>query len=314
MLALSTGAGVILLILGGVFVVAAGGGLILRSRTRRSELEIPRAMRPGPSDQALETPLLQKLMGWGVMLTAFFVLWIPYNWLTEPGRNLTQAQNLKTEAITRGARAVMPYSEENQLGIGCTRCHGPELKGGTVIQRGVDPITGAVLTGYPANLSTICGGPFTGHPQIWDVSDITGTIVNGRPDAGMPSWSIREAGALDDQQINDLVNYLVWYSSKNVPFAQNVCLNPDAQKAAVANCLTPLTPTIYSYQHVIKPLVDAAAAAAAKASASPSAPSATPSGTTSPSTAPSVATPSSATSTGPAPSGSPTPPAAGGAC
>lgn len=285
MLALSTGAGVILLVLGGVFVVAAGGGLLLRSRTRRSGLEIPRAMRPGPSDQALETPLLQKLQGWGVLLTAFFVLWIPYNWVTEPDRNLTQEQNLKTEAISRGERAVQPYSEENQLGIGCTQCHGPELKGGTVRQKGVDPVTGAVIPSFPANLSTICGGPFTGHSLIWDISDIRGTIMNGRPDAGMPSWSIREAGALDDQQIDDLVNYLVWYSSKNVPFDQNICLNPDAQKAAVAK-FTP-APTMYSYQHVIKPLVDAAAAEAAKASASPGA-SAAPSSSTSSSPVPST--------------------------
>ena len=34
----------------------------------------------------------------------------------------------------------------------------------------------------------------------------------------MPSWSIRFAGALDDQQINDIVHYLVSISSKNVPF------------------------------------------------------------------------------------------------
>ena len=286
MLALSTGAGVILLVLGGVFVVAAGGGLLLRSRSRHAGLEIPRAMRPGPSDQALETPLLQKLQGWGVVLTAFFVLWIPFNWLTEPNVNLKQEQNLKTEAISRGERAVLPYSEENQLGIGCTRCHGPELKGGTVIQRGVDPVTGEVLTGYPANLSTICGGPFTGHPLIWDTSDIRGTLVNGRAELGMPSWSIREAGALDDQQIDDLVNYLVWYSSKNVPFDQNICLNPDAQKAAVEKFPAP-SPTIYSYQHVIKPLVDAAALAAAKASASPGA-SPTPSSSASASAAPSA--------------------------
>ncbi len=276
MLALTTSAGVILLVLGAVFVVAAGGGLLLRSRTRRAGLEIPRAMRPGPSDQALETPLLQKLQGWGVLLTAFFVLWIPFNWVTEPGINLAQDQNLKTAAISRGQQAVLPYSEENQLGIGCTRCHGPELKGGTVIQIGVDPVTGAVIPGRPANLSTVCGGPFTGHPQIWDVSDIQGTLVNGRASLGMPSWSIREAGALDDQQINDLVNYLVWYSSKNVPFSENICLNPDAQKAAVLVCTSAVqsAPTLYSYQHVIKPLIDAAAAAAAKASAAPSAPSA----------------------------------------
>ena len=275
MLALTTSAGVILLVLGAVFVIAAGGGLLLRSRTRRAGLEIPRAMRPGPSDQALETPLLQKLQGWGVLLTAFFVLWIPFNWVTEPGINLAQDQNLKTAAIARGQQAVLPYSEENQLGIGCVRCHGPELKGGTIIQIGVDPITGAVIPGHPANLSTVCGGPFTGHSQIWDVSDIQGTIVNGRASLGMPSWSIREAGALDDQQINDLVNYLVWYSSKNVPFSENICLNPDAQKAAVVVCTSAVqsAPTLYSYQHVIKPLIDAATAAA-KASAAPSAPSA----------------------------------------
>ncbi|MEA2555938.1 MAG: cytochrome c oxidase cbb3-type subunit [Actinomycetota bacterium] len=301
MLALTTGAGVILLILGGVFVVAAGGGLVLRSRSRRSELEIPRGMRPGPSDQALETPLLQKLQGWGVLLTAFFVLWIPYNWVTEPDTNLTQEQALKTEAIARGERAVMPYSEENQLGIGCTNCHGPELKGGTVRQRGVDPVTGDVLASHPANLSTVCGGPFTGHPLIWDISDIRGTIVNGRPDAGMPSWSIREAGALDDQQIDDLVNYLVWYSSKNVPLDQNICINPDAQKAAVAECSTASVSTLYSYQHVIKPLVDAAAAEAAKASAAPGAPSAS-------------ASPAAAGSASPAASASSTPVAPSGGC
>ncbi len=50
----------------------------------------------------------------------------------------------------------------------------------------------------------------------------------------MPSWSIRYQGALDDQQINDLVNYLVDMSSENVPFEQNVCLNPDASKKAIA--------------------------------------------------------------------------------
>ena len=43
----------------------------------------------------------------------------------------------------------------------------------------------------------------------------------------MPSWSIRFEGALDDQQINDIVVYLVDLSSKNVPFKDNVCINPE---------------------------------------------------------------------------------------
>ena len=50
----------------------------------------------------------------------------------------------------------------------------------------------------------------------------------------MPSWSIRFAGALDDQQINDLVTYLISISSQVVPDDINICTNPDAQAKALA--------------------------------------------------------------------------------
>ena len=55
------------------------------------------AMRPGPSDHALETPLLLKLQGWGVVLVTFFVLWFPVQWLVEPGPNLKQEEALNTD-------------------------------------------------------------------------------------------------------------------------------------------------------------------------------------------------------------------------
>ena len=224
MVALSDTAGVILLVLGGVFVVAAASALILRGRvTREPAPDIPPALEPGPSDSALETPLLQKLQGWGVVLVTFFVIWLPYNWLIEPSTNLRQEEALKTEAIARGRRSVELFTEENQLGVGCVRCHGPELRGGVI------PFQGAYV--YPPNLTTICGGPSTGHNQILSLADIYTTIEQGRAAAGMPSWSIRYQGALDDQQINDIVNYLVFMSSKNVPFEDNICINPDAVKA-----------------------------------------------------------------------------------
>ena len=227
MLALSDTAGVILLVLGGVFVVSAAGALVLRGRvTREPAPDIPRAMRPGPSDPALETALLQKLQGWGVVLVTFFVIWLPYTWLIEPSTNLKQEKALKTEAIERGRRSVELFSEENQLGIGCVRCHGPELRGGVIAFKGA--------YAYPPDLTTICGGPSTGHALILSLEDIYTTIEQGRAEAGMPSWSIRYEGALDDQQINDIVNYLVFMSSKNVPKDQNVCTNEDAAKAAAS--------------------------------------------------------------------------------
>ena len=230
MLALTDTAGVILLVLGGVFVVAAAGALVLRSRvTREPTPDIPPAMEPGPSDPALETPLLQKLQGWGVLLVAFFVIWLPYNWLIEPSTNLKQEEMLRTQAIDRGRRSVELFSEENQLGVGCVRCHGPELRGSVI----------AVGTGYayPPDLTTICGGPSTGHPLIKSLTDIKTVIEQGR--GAMPSWSIRYQGALDDQQINDILNYLVFMSSENVPQEDNICTNPDAVKAVNSPSATP---------------------------------------------------------------------------
>jgi Cytochrome C oxidase, cbb3-type, subunit III len=225
MLAATNTAGIVLLALGAIFVVAAGAALFLRSRQQEQPLDIPRGMRPGPSDAALETPLLQKLQGWGVVLVAFFVIFIPYNWLREPSENLRQEEELLTLGYDRGELAVQTFSEENQLGVGCVRCHGPELRGG-VIQ------AGAALA-YPPNLTNLCAGPF-GTPQhnaIFSQEDIYQVLEEGR--AAMPSWSIRYQGALNDQQINDLVVYLVEMSSEDVPFEDNVCLNEEASARAL---------------------------------------------------------------------------------
>lgn len=225
MLALSTTAGIGLAVAGALITVAAVAGLALRHRTRETGPDIPDALKPGPSDAALETPLLQKLQGWSVVMLAFFVVWVPATWIFEPSTNLNQEHELKELALDRGARAVLPFSEENQLGVGCVRCHGPELTGGII------PLGEGFA--FPPNLTTVCGGPSAGHAAIFSIDDIYQVISEGRADRGMPSWSIRFEGALDDQQINDIVVYLVEVSSKNVPFEQNVCLNEEASTAAL---------------------------------------------------------------------------------
>jgi mono/diheme cytochrome c family protein len=225
MLALSTTAGIGLALAGALITVAAIAGLALRQRTRETGPDIPDALRPGPSDAALETPLLQKLQGWSVVMLAFFVVWIPATWIFEPSTNLNQEHELKELAIDRGERSVLLFSEENQLGVGCVRCHGPDLTGG-IIQ------TGATYA-FPPDLTTVCGGPFADHPQIYSVEDIYQVIEEGRN--AVPSWSIRFEGALDDQQINDIVVYLVDLSSKNVPPEDNVCVNEEASTKALEN-------------------------------------------------------------------------------
>jgi mono/diheme cytochrome c family protein len=223
MLAAINVTGVVLIGLSALLIVVSALSLALRNRTRGRGPDIPATLRPGPSDAALETPLFNKLTGWGVLLIAFFVIWFPANWLLEPSRNLTQEDNLTTVAVERGALAVQLFSEENQLGVGCVRCHGPELRGG-VILAGDEPA-------YPPNLTTICAGNLGEHAAIASPEDIYQVIEQGR--GVMPSWSIKYDGALTDQQINDIVVYLISMSSEVVPMEDNVCLNPDAQERAL---------------------------------------------------------------------------------
>ncbi len=211
----NTGA-IALLVLGGLLLLLSIVALVLRHRSKQAGPEIPQAMRPGPSDTALETPVLQRLQGWGLIMLVFMVVWFPMQWLLEPSRNLAQEEDLKTLALERGALAVQQFSEENQLGVGCVRCHGPELKGGAIAFQG--------RYVNPPNLTTICAR--------LTLDEIYTTIEQGRESAGMPSWSIRYAGALTDQQINDIVTYLVSINEENVPFEQNKCTNPDAGEAA----------------------------------------------------------------------------------
>jgi hypothetical protein len=229
MIGLTQAQGIVIALGGALFLIVAGGVVFLRGRRRESvpSLDIPRGMRPGPSDADLETPLLVKLQGWSVLLFLFLLVWVPATWLLEPTRNLGQEEALTVGAIHRGSLAVELFSEENQTGVGCVRCHGSELQGSLILNTQTNT---PIVT---PNLTTVCGGPWAGHPAIHGLDDIYATIEQGRALTPMPSWSIRFAGALNDQQINDIVNYIVSVQDEAaVPFEHNVCTNPDAQAAA----------------------------------------------------------------------------------
>ena len=71
MLAETNYTGIAIIALGALLVLVSVGALLLRNRARGRGPEIPTAMRPGPSDAALETPVFSKLQGWGVLLVSF---------------------------------------------------------------------------------------------------------------------------------------------------------------------------------------------------------------------------------------------------
>jgi hypothetical protein len=218
LLGISAGGAILIGLASGVAVLLVVGAAVgaLRRPQRRGGPDIPPGMRPGPSDADLEKPVLEKLYAWGLVMVVIMALWVPAVFLRENVTNRDETQVLIDESIERGHETTLPFSEENQLGFDCERCHGPALSGGVNVFNGT-------IVSVP-NLQTVCGGASTGHPLITSLDDVIDTISEGRTGTDMPSWSVRFAGAMDDQQINDLVNYIL--SIQKVPNKDNVCLNP----------------------------------------------------------------------------------------
>ncbi|HJP66878.1 MAG TPA: c-type cytochrome [Actinomycetota bacterium] len=218
-LGISAGQAILIGVASGVAVLLVAGAAVnaMRRPRRAAGPDIPPGMRPGPSDADLEKPVLEKLLAWGLLMVVVMALWVPGVFLHENVANKEDTQTLLEESINRGHLTTLPGSEANQLGFNCERCHGTNLHGGQNLFNGN-------IVAVP-NLQTVCGGTAFGHAQIHSLDDVIDTIAQGRTGTDMPSWSVRFAGAMDDQQINDLVNYIL--SIQKVPDAKNVCLNPE---------------------------------------------------------------------------------------
>jgi mono/diheme cytochrome c family protein len=132
-----------------------------------------------------------------VALTVFLAVLLPFLYLREPVRQRTAARHEQSESVRLGRATFEEF---------CVRCHGPEAEGGTV-ERYVTPgVKDAKPTDVQApNLREI----YSRHPDE-DVATVAwDTIQKGRPPTPMPTWGVRYGGPMNDQQITDLVNYLL---------------------------------------------------------------------------------------------------------
>lgn len=209
-------AGVVLFVLAVAFLATRGGW---RTPPGEREVKLPPSMKPGPPDADLDGPIFERQQAWGIVIVLLFAVWIPAYWLSQPSANQAEQKRLEEDSIHRGSEAVQVYNEHvNPGGVGCVTCHGKELEGGQVLYNGKP---------YPAPpLDNVCAGPNGGHPLITSLDDLNTVIEEGRAGTPMPSWSADYEGSLNRQQMDDIVNYII--SINDVPFDQNVCVNPKA--------------------------------------------------------------------------------------
>ena len=168
-----------------------------REKARRAGPSAPPSRRPGPTDEALEGPLLERFQVAGVALTVFLALLLPFLYLREPVRQRAAAKKELTESVRLGRATFTEF---------CARCHGPEAEGGTVKRYVTPGVKGAKPADVQApNLHEV----WSRHPDQ-DVATVAwDTIQKGRPPTPMPTWGVRYGGPMNDQQITDLVNYIL---------------------------------------------------------------------------------------------------------
>ncbi|HEX2030035.1 MAG TPA: c-type cytochrome [Actinomycetota bacterium] len=227
-LALST-VTTIALVAGILVGLAFVGGFVAVAMRRRPPTgpDIPPGMKPGPADEVLERPHLERVMGWGVAFTLVFAVAVAVVFLNEPAQNRADAVDLIEKSVHRGELWFQVTTEENPTGFGCEQCHGSEGRGGQQIR--FTPPDGPGVFVEPPPLNNVCT-----RLTIEGPGQIRETIMQGREGTAMPSWSVRFAGAMNDQQIQDLINYIVELNIRNpdVSSEENLCLNPPVEGEA----------------------------------------------------------------------------------
>jgi mono/diheme cytochrome c family protein len=174
-----------------------------REKARQAGPAAPPSRRPGPTDEALEGRLLENYQIAGVALTVFLAVLLPFLYLREPARQKEAANKELKESVRLGRATFEEF---------CARCHGPQAQGG-VVERYVTPgVKNAKPADVPApNLHEI----YSRHPDE-NVATVAWTAIQkGRPPTPMPTWGVRYGGPMNDQQITDLVNYLLSIQSDN---------------------------------------------------------------------------------------------------
>lgn len=179
---------------------------------RRKKLSVPIGFRPAPSDDELETTVLERWQGWGLLLVLFLALFLPLYFIFFENQRMNDAAlEQRAKSIKRGA-TIYAEGKPGAHGFqaGCSRCHGTFAGGGVVAQWKRDPTAEPV--DYPAPALTdvfkrqIVDGKKSPRDAYRFVYD---TIAQGRPNTPMPTWGLGYGGPMNDQQIEDVINYLL---------------------------------------------------------------------------------------------------------
>ena len=165
-----------------------------------SEMVLAPNRMPHHPDEVLEGPVLNRNLAFGLGAIVLISVGLPLYWLGEPGRNEGTQGTFDRVASDRGAEM---FASTADGGLNCAGCHGGMEATGGVAPYTINDANGDFVAGVdwqaPA-LDTVF--------LRYDEEEVFDILVYGRPFSPMPAWGLDGGGALNDQQIDNLIAYM----------------------------------------------------------------------------------------------------------
>jgi mono/diheme cytochrome c family protein len=190
-----------LVVLAGVVAYALVNVLFAGKPELGAEIELAANRKPYYPDEILEGPKLDRALSVGLLTLMILAIGVPLYWIMEPARQENAAVNFREHFESRGEAMFGPTGSDPQA-LNCAGCHG-NLEGGVVPNYPlVDPATDLVT---PVDWQA----PALGTVLLrYSREEVRFILTYGRPGSPMPAWGVAGGGPLNDQQIQNLIDYL----------------------------------------------------------------------------------------------------------
>jgi mono/diheme cytochrome c family protein len=200
-----------------------------------SFLDAPNRKNP-PDDEVFEGIRLDRWLGWALISMTIVAMSLPLYWLNEQNRQTGAIRGFDNRSVHRGEETYAP--ENHGIGFNCAKCHGANGGGGVAkyLVSDYDDQGNPKLdpkTGKPMSHSVVWNAPRINNIGLrYQPEQIRNVLIYGRGGAKnnpMPAWGIKGGGPGNEQQIDDLVNFLMHLSIEENPVAKKAYLTEWSQ-------------------------------------------------------------------------------------
>jgi len=164
-----------------------------------SEIELAANRKPYLSDEELEGRKLDRTLTFGLIGLFVVGLGLPLYWLAEPGRQDGAIEFMQDQFVKRGAAM---YATTAKGGFNCAFCHGENGEGGAA------PFTITDADGRFVEQVDWKAPALNTVLLRYSRQEVRYILTYGRPFSPMPAWGVLGGGPLNDQQLQNLIDFL----------------------------------------------------------------------------------------------------------